>query len=109
MEFLGIFIKGIIFFLIFLILNVVTKGGVGAGDAKLALLIGLSMGIFPIDYLFVILVASFVMSALFSIALLVGGKVGLKSKVPFGPFLLLATWLCIAFIPDIANALQTTP
>lgn len=91
----GTLIKGSVFFLVFLLLYFLTRGGIGAGDAKLAALIGLSLGIYPPGYLFLILMSSFIIAALYSLVLLGRRKATLKSKVAFGPFLLIATWVCV--------------
>lgn len=91
-------IKGIAFFLTFFLLYIITNGGIGAGDAKLALLIGLCIGIFSYSYLFFILFGSFFFAALYSLLLMARKQASLKSKIPFGPFLLISTWTC-ALLP----------
>ena len=88
-------VKGLIFFSLFFLFYLLTRGGIGAGDAKLALLIGLSVGIFPHNYLFLILMGSFIIAALYSLVLMARKQVTLKSKIPFGPFLLISTWACV--------------
>jgi leader peptidase (prepilin peptidase)/N-methyltransferase len=76
------------------LLVVITKGsGMGEGDVKLALLLGLLVG-WP--YAWIALLASFVIGATVGGGLVLLGKKGLKDMVPFGPFLaiggLLAWW-----------------
>jgi len=69
----------------FLFLVVVTKGkGMGGGDVKLGLLMGLVLG-FP--EIFLALFLSFVSGALVGVTLIIFGKKKMKSMVPFGPFL----------------------
>lgn len=93
--------KGFGFFLFFIVLYVVTRGGVGAGDVKLALLIGLSLGIYPSGYIFLVLMGSFTIAALYSLILLARNRANLKSKIAFGPFLLIATWICVLLPSNI--------
>ena len=100
-EFFWALTKASAFFLIFFFLYLITRGGIGAGDAKLALLIGLSLSPFPARYLALSLIISFVLSALYSIVKLVQREVSLQSKIAFGPFLIVAPWICIFLRPSI--------
>lgn len=64
-----------------------TKGkGMGGGDIKLAFLIGLVLG-FPL--FLVALFFSFLTGALVGVILILLGKKSLKSKIAFGPFLIM--------------------
>lgn len=72
-------------FLIFII----TKGrGIGFGDVKLAFSIGFLMGW---KGGLMALYIGFILGALVGIALLIGKRKGLKSKIAFGPFLVIGT------------------
>lgn len=69
-----------------------TKGrGMGFGDVKLAPLLGAVLGVFGWGPALVGLMASFVFGVLVSIVLMRLGRAGRKSKIPFGPFMLLGT------------------
>jgi len=73
-------------FAFFLALFLVTRGrGIGFGDCKLAVFLGLLVG-FPGIIITVFL--SFAFGAIVGVALLSLGKKGLKSQLPFAPFLL---------------------
>ena len=73
----------------FLLLVLVTGGrGMGGGDIRLGILIGLFNG-FPGNILAVFL--GFVIGALYSIVLLLFRRKGLKDTIAFGPFLLLGS------------------
>ena len=87
-----------LFFMLFLFLHLATRGGVGAGDVKLSFVIGLSLGSLGFTLLFAIAMVSFIFASLYSLFKLAQRKVGLKSKIPFGPFLILATWVCLTFL-----------
>lgn len=68
----------------FFVLAVITRGGIGLGDVKLAVLIGAGLGLpIAVQALFYgILVAAIVMALL-----LVAGIVGRRQAVPYAPFL----------------------
>jgi prepilin signal peptidase PulO-like enzyme (type II secretory pathway) len=72
---------------VFFVLAVITRGGIGLGDVKLAVLIGAALGL-PIAYqalLYGVVAAAVVMGVL-----LVAGVVGRRQAVPYAPFLSLA-------------------
>jgi leader peptidase (prepilin peptidase)/N-methyltransferase len=71
---------------VFLLLVVISPGGMGVGDIKLALLLGAFLGWKVLPAIF----AAFLLSAVPSLALVaVRGRAGLKTSLPFGPFLAL--------------------
>lgn len=79
------------FFLIFFI----TRGkGMGFGDVKLAILMGLLLG--AENVLVAIFLASFI-GTIVGLTLMMLGKKGLKSEIPFAPFLITGTFLAIIF------------
>jgi prepilin signal peptidase PulO-like enzyme (type II secretory pathway) len=59
----------------------------GYGDSFLALLIGLALGSLAS---FLAILLAFCIGAICSIFIILLGKAGLKSQVPFGPFLIFA-------------------
>jgi prepilin signal peptidase PulO-like enzyme (type II secretory pathway) len=72
---------------LFFVLAVITRGGIGLGDVKLAVLIGAALGL-PIAYqalLYGVVAAAVVMGVL-----LVAGVVSRRQPVPYAPFLSLA-------------------
>lgn len=81
--------------LFFWLLIVITKGkGMGGGDVKLAVLIGL-FNSFPLNIVGVIL--AFVSGALYSGVMMIAGKKTMKDAIPFGPFLILGSVLAFVF------------
>jgi len=87
-------------FVIFLLLALVSRGGMGFGDVKLAALIGLATG-FPLVLLAVIMGA--VLGGLTAIILLATGKRGRKEAIPFGPFLAVAAMVTLLWGNNIIN------
>lgn len=86
---------GAFFFLLFLI----TKGkGMGFGDVKFALLMGLLLGFPAIIYALYI---AFLTGAFVSLILIMWGKKHVKSTVPFGPFLVLGTLAALFFLNQV--------
>ncbi len=81
-------IGGVAGFVLFLIVALIFRGGMGWGDVKMAALIGLITG-FPL--VFVALFMGIVLGGLIGGVLLILGIKKRKEPVPFGPFLALAT------------------
>jgi prepilin signal peptidase PulO-like enzyme (type II secretory pathway) len=77
----------------FLVIFLLSKGKwIGFGDVKLAFFMGLFLG-FP--NILVALFSSYLIGAIIGVGLIVSGKKGLKSEVPFGPFLVTGTFLAL--------------
>jgi leader peptidase (prepilin peptidase)/N-methyltransferase len=74
-------------FVIFLLIALVSRGGMGWGDVKLAALIGLATG-FPLVFLAVIMGA--ILGGIVAVALLIARRRKRREMIPFGPFLALA-------------------
>ncbi len=72
-------------FVVFLVLALVSPGGMGLGDVKLALMLGAFLGLGVVAAT----LASFLLSLLPVLVIVVvrGWKVGRKVTLPFGPFL----------------------
>jgi prepilin signal peptidase PulO-like enzyme (type II secretory pathway) len=78
-----------------LVIHLLTKGrGMGLGDVKFAVLGGMLVGL-PLSpvWLFV----AFLTGASVGIILIIGKKAGLKSKIAFGPFLVIAIPITLVF------------
>jgi leader peptidase (prepilin peptidase) / N-methyltransferase len=74
----------------------ISKGTwIGGGDVKLAITLGLLVGT-PMKAFLVIFFASLI-GTLVSIPLLARGKKGLKLHIPFGPYLLAATFIVVLY------------
>lgn len=87
--------SGLVSSVFLLVLNMVTKGrGMGLGDVKLALPLGIILG--PI-YAFIWIVLSFLTGALAGLILILTGKSKLKSKIAFGPFMVISFWITLYY------------
>jgi prepilin signal peptidase PulO-like enzyme (type II secretory pathway) len=85
----------------FLAIFFISKGKwMGFGDVKLAILMGLFLGVRNV---LVALFAAFFLGAVISIVLMALRKKGLKSEIPFGPFLIAGTFIALFFGSNIIN------
>ncbi len=76
-----------------------TKGrGLGFGDVKLAANIGLFMGIV---YAFAALYISFILGAVIGVGMILLRKGKMKTKIPFGPFILLGVLAVMFMFPQV--------
>jgi leader peptidase (prepilin peptidase)/N-methyltransferase len=79
---------------LFLLVTLLSRGGMGWGDVKMAALIGLVTG-YPL--IFVALVLAIILGGLVAIVLLLSKKKGRKEGIPFGPYLSLAAIATLLF------------
>lgn len=75
------------------VLGLLYPRGMGGGDIKLAGLLGLVLGWAGFAELLVGAFAGFLLGGVYSITLLALGRAGLKSAIPFGPFMLAGAWV----------------
>jgi leader peptidase (prepilin peptidase)/N-methyltransferase len=78
---------GAIGFAVFLVIALVSRGGMGWGDVKLAALIGLATG-FPLVFVAIIMAA--ILGGIVAVILLATRRRGRREMIPFGPFLAVA-------------------
>jgi leader peptidase (prepilin peptidase)/N-methyltransferase len=93
-------IGGAIGFALFLLIAIVSRGGMGWGDVKLAALIGLATG-FPLVFLTIIMGA--ILGGIVAVALVIVKKRKFKEAIPFGPFLALAAMITLLWGSNILN------
>ena len=96
-------IGGAAMFLFYGILWLVS-GGMGKGDVKLAGVLGIYLGYLGWAQLAVGAAAAFVLGGVFGIVLLIARRSGRKSKIPFGPWMILGAWIGIVAGVPIATA-----
>jgi leader peptidase (prepilin peptidase)/N-methyltransferase len=87
---------------LYLALALISPGGMGLGDVKLAGVLGLYLGWLGWAPLGVGAFGAFLLGGVFGIGLLVTRKAGRRSSIPFGPWMLLAAWLGAFFGEPIA-------
>ena len=83
---------GAIGFALFLLIAIVSRGGMGWGDVKLAALIGLATG-FPLVFLSIIMGA--ILGGIMAVALVIAKKRKRRQTIPFGPFLAVAAMVTL--------------
>jgi len=93
-----------ILFGFYFIVAIISPRGMGMGDVKLAGVLGLFLGSLGWGQLAVGAGAAFVLGGLFSIILLIIGRAGRKSGIPFGPWMLLGAWVGVFAGQAIAGA-----
>jgi len=91
---------GAIGFGIFLLIAIVSRGGMGWGDVKLAALIGLATG-FPLVFFAIIMGA--ILGGIVAGALVIAKKRTRRETIPFGPFLALAAMITLLWGSNILN------
>ncbi|EKE05842.1 MAG: hypothetical protein ACD_19C00176G0064 [uncultured bacterium] len=85
--------SGFLFAFLLLFLHLITKGrGMGLGDVKLAIPLGLMLGL---EKGVVWLTTSFIIGGIVASILLLLKRAKLKTEIPFGPFLILAFWIVL--------------
>jgi|WetSurMetagenome_2_1015567.scaffolds.fasta_scaffold201806_1 leader peptidase (prepilin peptidase) / N-methyltransferase len=99
-HFVNALIGGAVGFVFLLIPAVVTRGGMGFGDVKMAALIGLATGFGEV---LVAVLGGIILGGLTAIFLLVFRIKKRKEAIPFGPFLSLATIVTLIWGTGILN------
>jgi leader peptidase (prepilin peptidase)/N-methyltransferase len=91
-------------FLLYGVLWFIRPDGMGLGDVKLAGVLGLYLGYLSWAHLAVGAFGGFLLGGVVGAVLLVAGRAGRKSKIPFGPFMLAGAWLAVPFAGSLADA-----
>jgi leader peptidase (prepilin peptidase) / N-methyltransferase len=91
-------------FAFYFVLALIYPAGMGFGDVKLAGVLGLYLGWLGWGSLVVGAFLGFLLGALSGLALMAFRRVGRKSRIPFGPFMLAGALLAIVFGDAIADA-----
>ena len=87
---------------LYLALALISPGGMGLGDVKLAGLLGLYLGYLGWAPLIVGAFGAFLLGGVFGLLLLLSRKAKRRSSIPFGPWMLLGAWLGAFFGDQIA-------
>lgn len=90
-------IGGAALYVFYFVIRVAHPGGMGFGDVKLAGLLGaalawLGWGAFAIGVF-----AAFLVGGVFALGLVLAGRAGRKSRVPFGPWMLVGAAIGVGF------------
>jgi leader peptidase (prepilin peptidase)/N-methyltransferase len=76
-------------------LEVLSRGDLGGGDVRLALLLGLYTGWLSLEHVAIAVVAAFAAAGLFALALVVLRRAGRRTHIAFGPFLIAGALLSV--------------
>ncbi len=94
----GLILNGIVGALIaggaFLLCYIIVRGKLGAGDVKMAALMGLYLGS---DKISTALIAGIVISAIYSVIMILAKKLTVKDGLPMAPFLFLGTIIALLY------------
>lgn len=90
-------------FAFYLALALIYPAGMGMGDVKLAGVLGLGLGFLGWPYVIVGLFAAFLFGAVIGIVLMILGKAGRKTAVPFGPFMIAGAIVAIVFAQELVD------
>jgi leader peptidase (prepilin peptidase)/N-methyltransferase len=81
----------------FFVIALIAPAGMGMGDVKLSALIGLCLGYVSWGRVFVGFFLAFLAGAVVGIGLMVAGRAGRKTAIPFGPFMALGAIIATLF------------
>jgi leader peptidase (prepilin peptidase)/N-methyltransferase len=86
---------GVAFAAFCLVLLIVSPSGLGLGDVKLAASLGTALAWLSWTALIAGIFAGFSLAAVYGAALLMRGRANRKTKIPFGPFMIVGTFLVL--------------
>jgi leader peptidase (prepilin peptidase)/N-methyltransferase len=88
---------------LYFVLAIVKQGGMGFGDVKLAGVIGLYLGFLGWGPLLVGGFLGFLFGGIGGALAIAARRAGLKSKIPFGPYMVLGTMVAICAGVELAH------
>jgi leader peptidase (prepilin peptidase)/N-methyltransferase len=80
----------------FLLLNILSRGGMGMGDVKLAAMLGALVSPIGWSIIGAGFVFAFVLGAIVGLFLLLLKRASRKTQIPFGPYMLVGVWIALA-------------
>ncbi|HLX50442.1 MAG TPA: prepilin peptidase [Streptosporangiaceae bacterium] len=86
---------GVAFAAFCLVLLLVSPSGMGLGDVKLAASLGAALAWLSWTALIAGIFAGFLLAAVYGAALLMRGRANRKTQIPFGPFMIVGTFLVL--------------
>jgi leader peptidase (prepilin peptidase)/N-methyltransferase len=91
------------YFALLLLVALAARGGFGMGDVKLAFVLGVFTAFRSWEALGVAVFGAFALGGVASILLLLLGRARRKDTIPFGPWLVLGSWVAIVAGDAIAD------
>jgi leader peptidase (prepilin peptidase)/N-methyltransferase len=98
-------LTGVAIALVYFVVAWFGKGQFGIGDVSLSLFFGTFLGWLGLPYALVGAVGAFLLHAVVTIAVLIARRAGRKAELPFGPSLIVASWLAAFVGPIVLRAL----
>ncbi|MER7399804.1 A24 family peptidase [Streptomyces sp. NPDC000151] len=89
----GALLGGLALAAAYFVLFLIRPDGLGFGDVKLALTLGIALGWYGWAVLFLGAFAGFVLGSVYGIGMMIGRRADRKSAMPFGPFMVLGALL----------------
>ncbi|MGD9955037.1 MAG: A24 family peptidase [Candidatus Nanopelagicales bacterium] len=90
-------------FAFYFLLAIIKPGGMGFGDVKLGGILGLYLGWFSWGAVVVGTFAGFILGAVVGLVVMAARKGDRKTKVPFGPFMFMGTYVAFAFAQPLVD------
>ena len=85
----------VLLFVVFLLLWVLSRGGIGGGDVRLAIVMGMYLGWLGVSYVLVAVIVASVCGGIVALLLLVSRRATRTTRLAFGPYLALGTLVSI--------------
>ena len=101
-------IGAVVMFLGYFVLALIYPAGMGMGDVKLAGVLGLVLGYAGWTYVFIGFFAAFFVGAFVGVGLMIFGKAGRKTAIPFGPFMFVGAVLALFLTPAAVSFYTVT-
>ncbi|NNL69880.1 MAG: prepilin peptidase, partial [Acidimicrobiia bacterium] len=92
-----------VYFLLFLLLALIARGGFGFGDVKLAFFLGLFLTYQSWEVLGAGVALGIGIGGVVAILLLLGGKATRKAKIPFGPAMVFGAYAALVVGQELAD------
>ena len=86
-------------FVLLCALHILARGGLGFGDVRLGAVLGWYLGWQSLSLVMTGLLAAFVVGAVIGVVLMVFGRAGRRTEVPFGPALAIGSFLVLLAAP----------
>lgn len=81
----------VLLFVVFLLLWVLSRGGIGGGDVRLAIVMGMYLGYLGASYVLVAVLVASVSAGIVALLLLISRRATRTTRLAFGPYLALGT------------------
>ena len=100
---LGAAVAAVALYAFYFLLLIVYPAGMGFGDVKLAGVLGLYLGWFGWEFPVVATFAGFLLGGLVGLVLMILGRAGRKTQIPFGPYMIVGAWLALAVAAPVTD------